>query len=175
MRALLAFVLVLALLPTAALAHTGHGDTSGLVHGFMHPVSGFDHLFAMVAVGILAFAMGGRSLLLVPVSFVAMMVGGFALGAAGVELPWLELGIAASGIVILAAVLLRRILPTAVAMALVGVFGVFHGVAHGLEMPATASGLEYALGFVSATALLHLGGIVVALAVAASARAVAAR
>jgi urease accessory protein len=171
MRALLAFGL--ALLPTAALAHTGHGDTSGLVHGFMHPAGGFDHLLAMVAVGILAFATGGRALLLVPASFVLMMVAGFALGASGITLPWLELGIASSGIVILLAVLLRRRLPTGFAMALVGAFGVFHGVAHGLEMPATASGLEYAIGFVTATALLHLGGIVVALIAARTARAVA--
>lgn len=171
MRALLA--LVLTLIPTAALAHTGHGDTSGFVHGFMHPVGGFDHLLAMIAVGILAFALGGRALILVPASFVLMMIGGFALGASGIGLPWLETGIAASGVVILLAVLLRKRLPAAVAMALVGTFGVFHGVAHGLEMPATASGLDYALGFVTATALLHLGGIATALIAARTAKALA--
>jgi urease accessory protein len=173
MRALLA--VLLALLPTAALAHTGVGDASGLAHGFMHPVGGFDHLLAMVAVGILAFAMGGRALVLVPLSFVLMMVGGFALGASGVTLPWLELGIAASGIAILGAVLFRRRLPAGFAMALVGVFGVFHGVAHGLEMPATASGFAYAFGFVTATALLHVGGIVLAFAASRTLRAVARR
>ena len=173
MRAL--FAVLLALIPTAAFAHTGVGDTAGFFHGFEHPIGGFDHVLAMVAVGILAFAMGKRALVLVPMSFVVMMVVGFALGASGIALPFLELAIAASGFVILAAVLFRRHLHAGFAMALVGSFGVFHGVAHGLEMPSTAGGLEYALGFIAATALLHLGGIALGLVAARTPTAVAGR
>ncbi|CDP53819.1 HupE-UreJ family metal transporter [Devosia sp. DBB001] len=158
MRALLVF-LVSVLTPSVALAHTGHGDASGLVHGFMHPIGGLDHILAMVAVGVFAFVLGGRALWMVPLAFVGMMIVGFGLGAAGVELPFVELGIALSSIVIGGAAALGRPMPVAGAMALVGVFAVFHGHAHGAEMPANASGIEYALGFVVATALLHAAGI----------------
>jgi len=158
MRALLVF-LVAVLTPSVALAHTGHGDASGLVHGFMHPIGGLDHILAMVAVGVFAFVLGGRALWMVPLAFVGMMIVGFGLGATGVELPFVELGIALSSIVIGGAAALGRPMPVAGAMALVGVFAVFHGHAHGAEMPANASGIEYALGFVLATALLHAAGI----------------
>src|SRR5690349_24680417 len=94
MRALLALLLIA--VPTAALAHTGHGDTSGFVHGFMHPVGGLDHVLAMVAVGVFAFVLGGRALWLVPLSFVGMMAVGFVLGINGVTLPYSELAIALS-------------------------------------------------------------------------------
>jgi urease accessory protein len=163
MRALLALLLIA--IPTAAFAHTGHGDTAGLLHGFMHPIGGLDHVLAMVAVGIFAVVLGGRALWLVPASFVAMMVVGFALGVNGVALPWVELGIALSSIVIGFAAALGRPMPTAAAMALVGVFAIFHGHAHGAEMPAGAVGLEYAFGFVLATAALHLAGIGAAIGV----------
>ena len=163
MRALLALLLIA--IPTAAFAHTGHGDTAGLLHGFMHPIGGLDHVLAMVAVGIFAVVLGGRALWLVPASFVAMMVVGFALGVNGVALPWVEIGIAVSSIVIGFAAALGRPMPTAAAMALVGIFAVFHGHAHGVEMPAGSLGLEYALGFVLATAALHLAGIGAAIGV----------
>lgn len=165
MRALLVFLFAV-LVPTAAFAHTGHGDTSGLVHGFMHPVGGIDHILAMVAVGVLAYVLGGRALYLVPLSFVGMMIAGFALGVAGIGLPFVELGIAVSSIVIGAAAAMGRPMPVAGAMALVGVFAVFHGHAHGAEMPADASGIEYAAGFVMATALLHAAGIAASLGAA---------
>jgi urease accessory protein len=163
MRALLALLLIL--VPTAAFAHTGHGDTAGLLHGFMHPIGGIDHVLAMVAVGVFAVVLGGRALWLVPLSFVAMMVVGFGLGVSGVALPWVELGIALTSIVIGFAAALGRPMPTAAAMSLVGVFAIFHGHAHGAEMPANALGLDYALGFVLATAALHLAGIGAALGV----------
>src|SRR5262245_40535960 len=98
MRALIAFLV--ALIPTAAFAHPGHAESIGLVHGFMHPVCGLDHILAMVAVGVFAFVLGGRALILVPLSFVGMMVVGFLLGASGVNLPFVELGIALSSVVI---------------------------------------------------------------------------
>jgi urease accessory protein len=163
MRALIALMLIA--LPTAALAHTGHGETAGLLHGFMHPIGGLDHILAMVAVGVFAFVLGGRALMMVPLAFIGMMIVGFLLGANGVEVPFVELGIALSSVVIGGAAALGKPMPTAAAMSLVGVFAVFHGHAHGAEMPANALGLEYALGFVAATALLHLSGIAAALGV----------
>jgi urease accessory protein len=162
-RALLALALVA--LPTAAFAHAGHGDTAGLLSGFMHPVGGLDHVLAMVAVGVLAFVLGGRALFLVPLSFVAMMLAGFVLGASGINLPFVELGIALSSIVIGAAAAWGKPMPVAAAMSLVGAFAVFHGHAHGAEMPANAAGFEYALGFMLATAALHLAGIGAAMGV----------
>ena len=149
----------LALAPATAFAHTGVGDAHGFAHGFMHPVGGLDHVLAMVAVGLLAAMLGGRALWLVPAAFVAMMgVGGLA-GINGLELPFVEIGIAASVIVLGAAVALRLKAPTAIAMGLVGFFAIFHGFAHGAEMPGDASGLNYAIGFMLATALLHTAGI----------------
>ncbi|KQX42538.1 urease accessory protein [Devosia sp. Root436] len=165
MRLLLALA-ILALSPTIAFAHAGIGDTAGFLHGFEHPVGGIDHVLAMVAVGVFAFVLGGRALWLVPLSFVGMMVVGFALGIARFDPPFVELGIALSSIVIGAAAALGRPMPVALAMGLVGIFAVFHGYAHGAEMPETAAGLTYALGFAAATALLHLAGIAAALGVA---------
>jgi urease accessory protein len=157
--------LAAALLPTAALAHTGVGDTGGFAHGFWHPVGGLDHVLAMVAVGAFAACLGGRALWIVPAAFVAMMaVGGF-IGMEGIQLPFVETGIALSVVVLGLAVALRWKLPVAAASALVGLFAVFHGHAHGGEMPVDASGLTYATGFMLATALLHVAGIGLGLAV----------
>ncbi len=158
-RLVLALPAAAALLPTTALAHTGVGGTAGFAHGFLHPVSGIDHVLAMVAVGLFAAHLGGRALWLVPLAFVGMMAVGGALGVAGVGLPFVEAGIALSVVVLGAAVALRLDLSTAAAMALVGIFAVFHGHAHGAEMPETASGLAYGLGFVAATAVLHAVGV----------------
>jgi urease accessory protein len=164
MRALLALLLIAA--PTAALAHTGVGDASGFVHGFMHPIGGLDHVLAMVAVGVFAFVLGGRALWLVPLAFVGMMAVGFLLGVGQIEVPFVELGIALSSVVIGGAAALGRPMPVVAAMALVGVFAIFHGHAHGAEMPVDASGFEYAAGFIVATALLHAAGIAAAMGVA---------
>lgn len=166
MRALASLLaLSLIALPSAAFAHTGHGDTAGLLHGFMHPIGGLDHVLAMVAVGVFAFVLGGRALVLVPLAFVGMMAVGFVLGANGVNVPFVELGIGLSAVVIGAVAAAGRSMPVAAAMALVGAFAMFHGHAHGAEMPAGASGIEFALGFVAATALLHLAGIGAAMGV----------
>ena len=153
-------------LPSAAFAHTGVGDAHGFLHGFGHPVGGIDHVLAMVAVGVFAFVLGGRALWLVPLSFVATMAVGFLLGVGQIEVPFVELGIALSSVVIGGVAALGRPVPVAAAMALVGVFAIFHGHAHGAEMPADAGGLSYALGFMAATALLHAAGIAAAMSVA---------
>src|SRR5689334_19130800 len=131
MRAIVSLGLALLVLtPTAALAHPGHGPDLGLVTGFLHPLTGLDHVLCMVAVGVLAFVLGGRALWLVPLSFMGMMAVGFLLGASGVNLPYVELGIGLSSVVIGAAAAWGRPLPVGAAMALVGVFAIFHGHAH---------------------------------------------
>lgn len=154
-----ALALAGALLPSMASAHTGVGDTAGFAHGFLHPLTGLDHVLAMVMVGVFAWQLGGRALWLVPATFVALMAVGGALGVAGIGLPFVEAGIALSVIVLGAVVALRVQAPVAVAMAVVGLFAIFHGHAHGAEMPETAAGLGYGLGFMLATALLHAAGI----------------
>jgi len=164
MRALLALAFVV-LFPTMAFAHPDPLHAVGFVHGFAHPIGGIDHILAMVAVGVFAFVLGGRALWLVPLSFVGMMVVGFMLGINGVGVPFVELGIALSSVVIGGAAALKAPMPVAGAMALVGVFAIFHGHAHGAEMPESAGGLLYASGFVAATALLHVVGIAAALGV----------
>jgi urease accessory protein len=155
-----------ALVPSLALAHPGlPGHAHDLANGFLHPLGGIDHVLAMVAVGLFAAQLGGRALWLVPASFVAMMAAAGLAAMNGVVVPMTEVGIAASIIVLGAAISLRLAMPVAAAMALVGFFAMFHGYAHGLEMPETASGLLYGLGFVAATALLHGLGIGIGLAV----------
>lgn len=160
---------LLAVLPLdAALAHTGHGSVSGFLAGFAHPLSGIDHVLAMVLVGLLAAHIGGRALWAVPLSFVAMMIVGGALGMSGVSVPFVELGIALSVFVLGAAVALQWRVPVAAAMAVAGFFAIFHGHAHGAEMPQTLSGFEYGAGFVAATALLHGAGIAAGVALGKS-------
>lgn len=167
MRAIVSLlVALLVLVPTAALAHPGHGPEIGAISGFLHPLTGLDHILCMVAVGVFAFVLGGRALWLVPLSFVGMMVVGFLLGAGGVNLPYVELAIGLSSVVIGAVAAWGRPMPVGAAMALVGAFAIFHGHAHGAEMPASTGGLEFAFGFVAATSLLHLSGIAGALGVA---------
>jgi len=157
-------VVTLALLtPSIALAHVGVGDTSGVAHGFMHPVSGLDHVLAMVAVGMFAAPLGGRGFCLEQIAFMTMMALGGTLGIPGVGMPYLELGIGLSVVMLGAALALALAPPLAVAMALAGLFAIFHGMAHGAEMPGTASALAYGLGFITATAMLHAIGIALGL------------
>ena len=159
-RTLVTSIFALAfLVPAVALAHTGHGATGGFAHGFVHPIFGMDHVLAMVAVGLFAGQLGGRALWLVPAAFVGVMALGGALGVAGIAVPAVEIGIALSVVVLGAAVAFRLKAPVALAMILVGAFAVFHGHAHGTEMPETAAGLAYGAGFMLATALLHGAGI----------------
>jgi urease accessory protein len=154
-----------ALAPQAAYAHTGVGDASGFAHGFTHPIGGIDHVLAMVTVGLFAAHLGGRALWLVPASFVTMMAAGGALGFYGVNLPFVEVGIALSVIVLGAVVALQASLPLAAAIGLVGLFAIFHGHAHGAEMPMDVSAAGYGAGFLIATALLHATGIGIGLSI----------
>jgi urease accessory protein len=158
-RILHLLALALCLAPTAALAHTGVGDTSGFAHGFMHPLGGLDHLLAMILVGLFAYGLGGRALWLVPLTFVGVMALGGFLGIAEIPVSFIEIGIALSVVVLGAVVAFGIKPPVAAAMAMVGLFAIFHGHAHGTEMPMDASGLTYGVGFMLATALLHAAGV----------------
>jgi len=149
----------LAFAPGSASAHVGLGRTHGLVQGFFHPLSGSDHVLAMVAVGLFAAQLGGRALWLLPSSFIAVMAFAAAAGLAGVGLPFVEIGIALSLVALGSAIALRSRLPTLAAMALVGFFAMFHGYAHGAETPESTSGLLYGAGFICATALLLTIGV----------------
>jgi urease accessory protein len=157
---------ILLSLSGTALAHTGHGDTGGFTHGFSHPLGGLDHVLAMVTVGLYAALLGGRALSLVPATFVAVMAVGGALGEAGYPLPHAEIAIALSVVVLGLAVARRLSLPTVAAMALAGAFAIFHGYAHGAEMPPDATGYAYGAGFMLATAMLHCAGIALAMSAA---------
>lgn len=152
------FLALSMLMAAPALAHTGE-DIGGLATGFLHPISGLDHVVAMLAVGLWGGILGAPALWLLPIVFpLAMAIAGAA-GAAGVPLPGVEVGIALSGVVLGLMVLLAVRAPIWLAMMLVGVFAVFHGHAHGTELPASSNPLEYSIGFVVATGLLHLAGI----------------
>jgi urease accessory protein len=155
------------LAPGVALAHTGTGaHEHGFAYGFLHPLGGLDHLLAMIAVGLLAAHLGGRALWLVPLSFVALMAAGGAIGFAEIRIPYVELLIAASVIVLGALVAFRTNLPLVAAMLIAGFFAIFHGHVHGAELPSGESPLLYAAGFLIATALLHIGGIAIGLGLA---------
>lgn len=147
--------------PSLALAHSAGGETSGFAHGFGHPISGLDHILAMVMVGLFAFQLGGRALWLLPTTFVLAMAAGGAVGIMGVQMPFVESGIALSVLILGGTVALGIKAPAAAAMSVVGLFAIFHGHAHGAEMPEDAGGIAYAAGFLVATAILHMAGIVV--------------
>jgi urease accessory protein len=156
----LILALLLMLPPLApALAHTGTGAIGGLQSGFLHPINGLDHLVAMVAVGLWGAQLGNPAIWVLPITFPLVMAFGGLLGILGFELPFTEIAIAASGIGLGLAVALRARPPLWIAAALVGLFAIFHGYAHGLELPEAADPLAYGLGFVTATGLLHLCGI----------------
>lgn len=152
--------LVLLLVPALAFAHPGH-DESGLVAGISHPLGGIDHLLAMLAVGLWAAQQKGAARWALPCTFVGTMLVGGLLGFEGLQLPALESGIAASVFALGLAVALAARPPLLVAVTATALFAMFHGVAHGLELPEMASPWGYALGFVGATAALHAAGYAV--------------
>ena len=152
-----------ALFPAPLLAHTGEAGAGGLVSGLLHPVTGPDHVVAMVAVGLWGCILGGRAIWQLPVIFPMMMAFGGLLGVAQVPLPMVETGIALSGIVLGLLVALAIRLPMAAAWVIVAAFALFHGHAHGAELPASAHPVAYVLGFVVATGALHLAGIALGL------------
>ena len=154
------------LLPTAAFAHPAIGPAAGLAHGFAHPLGGIDHVLAMIAVGLLAANLGGRALWALPLAFISLMVAGGALAMAGVAIPYIEIAVALSVAVIGAAVAMQRQWPVLAAAALVGIFALFHGHAHGTELAPTMPGSAFTAGFVLATGLLHLTGIALGLGIA---------
>src|SRR5882724_3246208 len=156
-RALL-FALPTLLLAAPALAHTGEGG-GGFIAGLAHPVFGPDHVAAMVAVGLWGAFLGSPAIWTLPIVFPLVMAGGGVLGIIGVPLPAAETGIAVSAIVLGLMVALAARLPLWAAALLVGAFAIFHGYAHGKELPDGANAVAFSAGFVIATGLLHLSGI----------------
>lgn len=147
------------LLPSFAYAHTGIGEVGGFMHGLAHPFGGLDHVCAMLAVGLWAAQMGGRSLWAMPLTFVSAMALGGMLPMLGISLPYVEPGIVLS--VLLPGVLIASAIrmPLRLSSGMVGLFALWHGHAHGAEIPALASGMAYVAGFMLATASLHMMGI----------------
>jgi len=144
-----------------AFAHVQKGEAAGFLSGLKHPISGLDHVLAMVAVGLWGAQLGAPAIWLLPVAFPMVMAFGGMLGLMGVPLPGIEYGIAASAILLGAAVMFEIRPPLAVAAAIVGIFAIFHGHAHGTELPPGQSGLLYSMGFVIATGCLHGVGITI--------------
>ncbi len=142
-----------------AQAHIQKGEAAGFLSGVRHPISGLDHVVAMIAVGLWGAQLGAPAIWVLPVAFPMVMAFGGMLGLMGVPLPGIEYGIAASAILLGAAVLFELRPPLAAAALLVGVFAIFHGYAHGTELPPGQSGLLYSMGFVIATGCLHAVGI----------------
>lgn len=149
--------------PTMAEAHVLAGEGGGFLHGFEHPLSGLDHMLAMFCVGLWGAQMGGRSVWSLPIAFPLIMVVGGMMGIAGIPLPAVESGIALSIIVLGAAIACLWRPPEWLAVVVIGVFAIFHGYAHGAELPNAADPADYAFGFVVATGLIHLAGIAVGL------------
>jgi urease accessory protein len=160
-----AILATILLLPSLAHAHVGVGETNGFLHGMGHPLSGLDHICAMVAVGLWAAQMGGRAIWAVPLTFVSVMALGGALGMLGVHVPFVETGIVISVLALGVLIAASAHLPLAVSIIVVGLFAIFHGHAHGAEMPETSSGFAYAAGFIIATAFLHACGIGLGIAI----------
>ncbi len=147
------------LVPGLALAHVNVGETAGFLHGFLHPIGGLDHILAMVGVGLWAAQLGGKAVWAVPLAFVVAMAIGGILGIIGTPLPLVEPAIIASDLILGGLVVLATPFPLWASAGLVGCLAIFHGFAHGAEMPADSSGLAYSAGFMLATLGLHLAGI----------------
>jgi urease accessory protein len=166
MRNLVRFTVLVAAfatISTGASAHVGVGDTSSLVAGFRHPLGGLDHLTVMVAVGLWAALKGGRALWVWPAAFVGVMLAGGALGMLQVAVPFVEPGILASVVTLGLLVAFAADLPVGAGAAIIGLFALFHGHAHGTEVPETGGGIAYLAGFALATAALHGTGIAAAI------------
>jgi urease accessory protein len=163
--ALPALSAILWLTAPAAFAHVEGGLVGGFVGGFSHPILGWDHVAAMVAVGLWGAFLGAPAIWLLPVVFPLVMALGGVLGILGVPLPLVEVGIAASAVVLGLLVALAARPPLWAAAVLVGAFAIFHGHAHGTELPQAADALAFSIGFVVGTGLLHLIGIALGLMV----------
>ena len=158
----LLLALSMGLVPQVVYAHDGSTvPFGGFLSGLVHPVLGYDHLLAMLSVGILSAQIGGRAIWTVPATFVGVMAVGGALGLIDIGLGATEFGIAISLVLLGAIIAAERRLPIRLAMLGVGFFAIFHGYAHGTEMPTTAEPVLYALGFLTGTALIHIAGVVI--------------
>jgi urease accessory protein len=151
--------IVVILGPRSAFAHTGIGPAHDLLHGLAHPLTGLDHLIAMFAVGLWAAQRSGRAIWFVPLTFVLAMTLGATLGMSRVSIPYVEPALAISVLMLGVFVAAAVRLPLSISAVIVGLFAIAHGYAHGAEIPASASGFFYALGFAAATVLLHAAGI----------------
>lgn len=152
------------LVPSCAFAHIESAQATGFVTGLQHPWSGLDHVLAMIAVGLWGAQLGNPAMWILPVTFPLVMALGALLGLFGIPLPGVEIGIAASAI-LLGAMVVGEVRPKLIVAALlVGFFAIFHGHAHGAELPAGQSGMLYSMGFVIATGILHGIGIALGLA-----------
>jgi len=152
-------VLLTLLVSSNAWAHSETGVAGGLISGLLHPLLGPDHLIAMVAVGLWGAQLQRPAIWLLPITFPAVMAFGGLLGMAGMPLPGIEIGIGLSALALGIMVALRVRPPLWVAALLVGCFAIFHGHAHGVELPVAANPLAYGVGFIVCTGLLHLAGI----------------
>jgi urease accessory protein len=159
MKKILLVTVLLALTANPVLAHVGAGSAASFAAGVAHPLSGADHVAVMVAVGLWAALKGGRALWVWPATFVGMMLIGGTIGMAQMPLPYAEPAILASVVALGILVMLAMDLPVWAGALVIGAFAVFHGYAHGTEVPETVSGAEYMAGFVAATASLHTLGI----------------
>lgn len=155
----LAVLAVSILYSPAAFAHPLKSEATGFITGFRHPISGFDHVLAMVAVGLWGAQLGAPAIWMLPVAFPLVMAVGGMLGLMGVPIPGIEIGIAMSAILLGAAVMFELKPPLTIAALLVGFFAIFHGHAHGAELPPGQSAMLYSIGFVIATGCLHAVGI----------------
>ena len=166
-RAAASILLALVVWVEPAAAHVGHGTMGSgtFFDGFMHPVTGLDHLVAMVAVGLWGAQLRAPAIWLLPITFpLVMAVGGF-LGLIGVQLPGVDVGVAMSGVVLGACVATAVRPPLWIPAVIVGAFGLLHGHAHGTAMPMSGSPTEFGAGFVVATGMLHMFGILIGLLV----------
>lgn len=164
----LAAALPLIVLATVAQAHTD-GETGGFISGFTHPILGWDHVIAMVAVGLWGAFLGKPAIWILPVVFPLVMAVGGALGVMGVPIPAIETGIALSGVVLGLLIAFAVRAPLWAAGVIVGIFAIFHGHAHGTELPGAVNPFAYGIGFVIGTGLLHLAGIALGLLVGSTA------
>jgi urease accessory protein len=150
-------------LNTAAFAHVGDHSQMGFVEGLAHPFTGLDHVLAMVAVGLWASQLGRTAIWLLPATFLVVMAIGATFGIGGVGLPWIEIGIAGSVMILGAAVALALRPSLVISAALIALFALLHGYSHGVELPANVSAPTFGVGFVAATLLLHATGIAIGL------------
>ena len=153
--------IVVAGLSSPAMAHITGASEAGLSGGFAHPFTGFDHILAMVTVGLWASQLGRPAYWMLPLAFPAVMAAGAGLGIVGVPLPWVEIGIAVSVVVLGSMVALALKPSLAVSIALIGLFALLHGHSHGAELPQASSPVAYTAGFLIATATLHAVGLTI--------------